>query len=357
VNLATIYEMFLEWCGVVAKALIACVSGLKPARTMRLTEVEPNGFTVEVLRAGKTTNPLQEKIRIVDGSLDGSLPGNLIKAIRGSHIEVILKPDRFLFRPIELPKRAAEFLHGILRAQIDRLTPWNAREAAFGWTKPNDIGKDRIVLTVVSTAQSLLASYLRPLTDLGAGSVVILTRPQGTEPYDAAVEVFRHGGRDESDIKRLRNAVAAVIVILAVSAGLAVAAGQIVADALDGEQQGLDAEVSRQRALLLRAGADSDPALRALERRKRESPLSVVVIEALSQILPDHTHLTELRVEADRVQLIGITSDAPSLVRLIEQSPHFMRATFFAPTTRAAGDPGERFHIEARINPISGQRT
>ena len=83
----------------------------------------------------------------------------------------------------------------------------------------------------------------------------------------------------------------------------------------------------------------------------------MVVIEALSQILPDNTYLTELRIEADKLRLVGVTQDAPSLIRLIEQSAHFTRATFFAPTTRSPSDPGERFHIEAHIEPVFAPRS
>ncbi len=60
-----------------------------------------------------------------------------------------------------------------------------------------------------------------------------------------------------------------------------------------------------------------------------------MVLEAISKKLPDTTYVTELRIEGDKVQVVGLTQDAPSLIRLIEQSPQFTRATLCTDDTRA----------------------
>src|SRR5262249_36586967 len=144
---------------------------------------------------------------------------------------------------------------------------------------------------------------------------------------------------------------------LACSGGVVVPAGRSAATAREAAPQALARRISEYRSALQRAGSGAPSELRMLERRKHETPSSVIVLEALSQVLPDHTYVTELRIEGDKLQVIGVTREAPSLIRLIEQSPHFARATFFAPTTRSPTDPGERFHIEARIKPVFNVRT
>jgi general secretion pathway protein L len=115
-------------------------------------------------------------------------------------------------------------------------------------------------------------------------------------------------------------------------------------------------QISQRRAAL-RLGPDGNSALGLLAKRKQSGPSSIVVLEALSKALPDGTYVTEFRIDGDKVQVVGMTQDAPSLIRLIEKSPQFARATFFAPTTRAQNELGEQFHIEARITPSFGPNT
>jgi general secretion pathway protein L len=59
-----------------------------------------------------------------------------------------------------------------------------------------------------------------------------------------------------------------------------------------------------------------------------------------------------LHIEGDKLQIVGVTRDAAALIGLIEQSPHFEHAAFYAPTTRTPADPSERFHVEAHIKPV-----
>jgi len=144
-------------------------------------------------------------------------------------------------------------------------------------------------------------------------------------------------------------------------AGLGAAASLLVAayfgNSLQSEQQELQRRISQRRAALRLDPNAGGSSLNLLARRKQTTPSSIMVLEAISRALPDTTYVTELRIEGDKVQVVGMTQDAPALIRLMEQSPQFTRATFFAPTTRAQNEPGERFHIEAHITAYFGSGT
>jgi general secretion pathway protein L len=291
-----------------------------------------------------------QRIRIGQGAVTDTLSAEWLEMLHGSRAELVLRPDRFMFRPLELPKRAAEFLEGIVRAQIDRLTPWTVSEAVYSWTAPAEAANDRIQLTVAATARSVVAPYVQALADLGATSIVVSTVPQDAVGGADPLKVFEQQSRGRIEVTHIRRILMLAFAVTAAMAVVSIGVSSIAADSLDSEQQALSSRITARRAAM-RLGQDGGGALRMLERRKQTTPASVIVLEALSKVLPDHTFVTELRIEGGKVQVTGLTRDAPSLIRLIEESPHFEHAAFFAPSTQSPGEPGERFHIEARIKP------
>src|SRR5215216_4370083 len=133
-----------HWIDLVAATIVAVLASSISRRTLQLVEEDGDAFVLKPRGQGATPGSASERVQIVDGRLVGPLPAGVVTMLRGSQAELILRPARFLFRPLELPRRASEFLDGIVRAQIDRLTPWSAAEAVFGWSAPHEAGADRI---------------------------------------------------------------------------------------------------------------------------------------------------------------------------------------------------------------------
>jgi general secretion pathway protein L len=237
-----------------------------------------------------------------------------------------------------------------VRAQIDRLTPWSASEAVFGCSAPAESGTDSITTVIAATTRKVAMSYVQAVSSFHPAAVAVCT--DVAERNAGRVKVFEQKARGHLDAARLSRALLIALGVAAVTALLAGMAAAYVADNLGAQESELARQISQRRAAI-RAGSDGGDRspIAVLERRKYETPASVIVLEALSQILPDHTYVTELHLAGNKLQIVGITRDAPSLIPLIEQSQHFTRATFYAPTTRSSSDPGERFHIEARIEP------
>jgi len=358
--LPPIQDGFHRWIDSVAGTVNGLLNRLQSNHEVRIIEDGHNTFTLRAAGAGRKSNVADYRIRIVDGAIKHQLPADWAKLLRGSRAELILSANRFLFRPLELPKRAVEFLDGIVRAQIDRLTPWTPGEAVFSWTPPTDAPNDRIELTIAATARALVASYVQAIADLGVASVAVLTVPpprslahagEGMEGV-TPIKVFEQRARGVFEIDRIRRTLVALFLISGLAAAITMGYSAFALDGLDAEQQSLSQKISARRAALRASPEFTVSAQRMLERRKQSTPSNVIVLEALSQILPDHTFVTELRIEINKLQIVGVTRDAAALIALIEQSPHFTRARFYAPTTRTPGEPGERFHIEAQVKPI-----
>ncbi len=344
------------WLDSVARTLLVALDHLTSPRMLRLVEQDDGTFRVVPAASPATMPP----IRITDDKGDGAIPPAIATLIKGSRAELSLLQRRFLFRPLELPRRAGEFLDGIVRAQIDRLTPWGVQDAMFGCTLPVDIANDRIGLTVAATARAAVMPYVNALTGLGAQSVSVSTSFEWPDVAATSITILKQSGRSAANLPRLRHAL--LITLLAAGAATATITGSaaILGSRLQNNADEVARHIATQRVAMrsdLKRPSATSAAQQALAQRKRKTPSCVILLEALSRALPDNTYLTELRVEGNKLQIVGMTRNAPTLIPLIEQSTHFSRATFFAPTTQAPNDQRERFHIETRVQQTPGSGT
>jgi general secretion pathway protein L len=355
-NASDVRALLDDWIAAVAAAVQSVVDRVLSRSEFLLIEGDDGSFTVRGSRTRQGGDLPETEFRVVDGLPSPPLLPEWLDALRGSRIEFQLNPAQVLFRPLEFPRQATEFLDGMIRTQIDRLTPWSAPKAAFGWSEPKAVAGDRVQLTLAATSRRAIEPLVTLGQRLGARDVAgVVEHPLDTRQV-SRITVFDMPIQGAAG--SLINVPRALRLGL-LGAGAAAAASLAVAtyavNGLDLEHQQLQNQIAQRRtALRLNQNGAVGSAHALLVKRKQATPATVMVLESISKALPDGTYVTELRVEGDKVQIVGMTQDAPPLIRLIEQSPQFTRATFFAPTTRSQNEPGERFHIEAHLKPYFG---
>src|ERR1700722_17349833 len=136
--LRRIADIVSRWLEVVAATVVAAFGRSFSPRVVQIVEEDDGAFT---LRAAKDGVRGTDRFHLADPGAADAPPAGVLKAVEGNRVELVLRPSRFVFKQLELPRRAVEFLDGIIRAQIDRLTPWTAADAVFGWGRPTDIAR------------------------------------------------------------------------------------------------------------------------------------------------------------------------------------------------------------------------
>lgn len=346
-----IMDLFSAWLDLVAATLAGLLAQLRHRRPLRLEEGADGVFTLTLADGGRFA------LRLNDPHGDSQapeLPPAIAARLKNQPVELRLDSARMLFRPLELPRAAAPFLDGIVRAQIDRLTPWSAPQALYGWTPPEETTDDqRIRLEVAATPRALVAALIARLEGLGTGPVSVTASEPGT---GRTIALLKETAERPASGSRLRKGLLAGLGGAALLATAALLVSDFAARGLDDERASLDARIATTRRLLMAArdgAAEGGPAVRALAQRKREVPAAVLVLDDLSRVLPDDTYVTDLELDGSQVRMAGVSAAPADLIRLLEQSGRFTRATFVGPTTPLPKGGGERFDIEARMVPLA----
>src|SRR5579871_2207650 len=134
-NLVSHARQFLEeWLDAVSHAVDALAGRLVRTRRIRLVK-EADGTFIASTVALKSEPALPNlSFRLDKGGPQPPLPLAWKTAFRNGRIEALLHSTQVMTHHLDFPKRAVDFLDGMIRAQVDRLTPWSVNDAVFGWS-------------------------------------------------------------------------------------------------------------------------------------------------------------------------------------------------------------------------------
>jgi general secretion pathway protein L len=290
-----------------------------------------------------------------------AVPADVARAARDGFVILELPGDKFVTRRINVPAPAREFLPGVVRNQLERLSPWPTDQAAYGFDAEVN-GEDAGILDVrvLIASRAVIDDTRDELAAIGLRVDRIVARePDAQAAADKPANIVAiwsrladASGESLEGVRRLIGVGIAAAIGTAVVLTLWALAS---ASSIRNENEALAA---RSKVLQRQVQAGRTPAsiasLPPAERAwvfKETSASSVIVIEVLSRALPDAAYLTEFRLEGATLRIIGLANDAPALLAPLEQSGHLTNVHFFAPTTRGPDGKLFRFHVEARVEP------
>jgi general secretion pathway protein L len=285
-------------------------------------------------------------------ALASPLSDELIREARQRFVILELPATDVVRRRIAVPAQAREFAPGIVRNQIERLSPWRADQVTFGFAiEPQqddatvlDVHVSMAARDTVEAARERLAA-----TGLSVDRVVAA----GLETDQPITLWSRLGDASEQSLSGWRRRIAAVLILLlAISVGTTVwaliSANFIRADSDDVSAQTVALQRRLEGSPTSAADAARDPARRAW-MLKQTTPATVMILETLAQALPDSAYVTDLSLSKGTLRITGLCSDAPSLVAPLQNSGLMTDVHFFAPTTRSSDGTLFLFHIETKI--------
>jgi general secretion pathway protein L len=337
-----------RWIDVIAAMLFAWHDAQRAKRSLVVAQ-EKEAFVVR--QAGRGGSSV-----VATFAAGAPPPIEVTRAARNGLVVLELPGDEIVVRRISVPVQAREFLPGIIRNQIERLSPWQVDQALYGFaaevssedTASLDV---RVLITsreAVDAARDRLAAIGLPVDDMVAGATDM--------PASAPITLWSRVGRADRDGHARRQRIVGASIAAFVGASLALSAWAF-ASAASIREAGDDAAARAMKLQQQIRQSGSPQAMAALAPAERAwvakgtSRSVVITLEALSRALPDAAYLTELHLDSATLRMIGVAGDVPSLIAPLEKSGYLTNVHFFAPTTRGPDGRLFRFNIEARVEP------
>jgi general secretion pathway protein L len=347
-----IIAVLKRWIEVLARLVLTWREHRRSQRTLMISE--ENGAPL-VHQSG--ANVAGRKAEPKPMVLSTATAKRVARSARGRFVILTLSADKIVTRHLNVPAQARAFLAGIVRNQIERLSPWPAGEVMYGFEANAEVGGS-LDIEVLMTSRSTIDGERARLAAAGLEVDRIVARRPNTDTATISEPVTLWSRTTDAPQEDLATATRLIGSGIAASVAWAVILSIFtltMASSIRHEDEDLAARAKTlQRQLQAGRTPASMASLPAPQRAwlsKETAASSVIMLEVLSRALPDSAHLAEIRLDGTTLRIIGNADDAPALLAPLEQTGHLSNVHFFAPTTRGPDGRQFRFHIEASVEP------
>lgn len=301
-------------------------------------------------KAGMDVDPSE----VAASSLTGILAARAISR-EAAVIILELPEDRFFVRRFDVPISARANLPRLLKAEIERKTPFQLKDVFWGHVAQGDAQGAKLHVEQWILRKDVVERALSN-TGLSIGEFD-LVRPGVEKPGDLDLPVINLG-RNVHAVNWFHR----IAITLGVVTGALVVAGTAITiwrqSQVDFELESRLAEMSaraaRVREIADRATGEGNLLIN-LRHERESAPSFADVWEEISRLLPDGTYITELRVSEKKVgervvDISGFSDSAVGLPVLFDRSPLFAEAALNSAITLDLREKRERFSLQAKIN-------
>ena len=259
---------------------------------------------------------------------------------------VLLLPKAWVLRrQITLPAAAQENLGQVIQFEMDRLTPFTSDQVYYDYHVEEQSSADELIpVSVALVPRKKTESWMSMLD----GANIRLDKISAVGLWPDA-NFLPPEARPVTDMKRAAlKLVPAVFVVglLLVAMALPLWQKHNVARAMKSKEMPLKKQANEVIAIREQLQAEQERQ-QQLYAAWTQYPPAVNVLKVLTDLLPDDTSLQQMDIKGVRLILRGKSSQASSLIKLLEESTGFSDVKFMSSVVQQRGK--EQFHLSANI--------
>lgn len=265
--------------------------------------------------------------------------------------DLLLSEEAVLSTQVVMPLAAEANMRQALAYEMDRHTPFNAADVFYCWRiLDRDREARQLHFELFVTPREPVEAHIEMLKRLGlAPTGVDVAVNDGTQVKPIGINLLPEALRfhivnQQERANWILGAVMGLLLVFVMAQSLWLRESQLetIGDAIDNVRAEAMAVQQIRKQI-----DDASEAAGFLQSRKIENGYKVEMLAELTRVLPEDTYLDRLSIHADTIQMQGKSSNAQSLIELVNDSIFFESASFRGPTRLDTRSRKEIFDLSA----------